>query len=56
MNTVGAYIKCDICGKHFVCYTGTWKYKRTINKRVKYYCSYSCYKNAEPTSKHGKSV
>lgn len=38
---------CACCGKEF--YTtscSNWLYKRTIKGRVKWYCSYTCYKKA----------
>lgn len=51
INTIGAYISCEICGKKFVCYHSTWKYKRDYNKKRRYYCSYSCFRKGEPPVK-----
>jgi ribosomal protein L24E len=36
---------CSICGKEFLP-TYHWMYKRTIDKRVAYQCSYTCYRKA----------
>lgn len=36
---------CPICGKEFSCNKRYHAYKAYKAKKIKYFCSYSCYKN-----------
>ncbi len=39
---------CVICGKEFVpLYKANWKYRLRVQNRVKWFCSYTCYKEGK---------
>ncbi len=51
MRVIGTYLSCPACNKNFICYAGTWRYKRYTKGKVTHYCSYKCYMATEPAKK-----
>ena len=55
---------CPVCGKRFYMASDEWVYKRPVNGRTKVYCTWTCYRAAEPAarkrqaahSKHGEPL